>query len=986
MNSPNNILFNSTNIYEDSQNRLLVFGTETIPYQNVQKHIFPTLNESSFVNSSILGVHKIKPFHPNILGNTRIWFTLDDSTETVKEIEKQRGVIDNILVTRINTPRILLGRFTSYEWEYPCIFSPFIDQVNAFRNRLVPILRTGYFCFQLVDWTRGTIYELDTTLVLKVIDAYDSGIAPENHSILLALVYRLIVLHYLMDTSKRTEIVFQLQLFIDTHLDLLRHMVFYNRYTDEELLDPFSNPEELTISSFDCFYPRDDRFFCCTELFDITPCIDMGNAWNDIRPKGDNVLSALIHLLVCKNQNQKCQSRNFLKILKVYFLRFPVLIDVFRLILLVGLLGNYPHAKQRPKVLERMDIYMSFDQTKMTDSDFFSWIEQNESLTQYTAKEFYIYSVEATWSLDQIFASEETWESIKENVKSAMDMARALLRRKNLMLDVHKKFTTETFIEANTECFKNIQHELDIYDDDARTHLTKSFKKYFVETLNKILKKVKEDTIENQLITIPVISEEYLRGDTLQIIDTIVSDIQFTLDKRFETKWLILFGAKPQTIKTVQHLYFKFEKKNMNETMFGNTILELFRDDFYGFHALCVYVSKLLERSLIQYFELPLSVKENQIRAIRQRYKIMPWEEIDFEYDKFYYCTSCKNWISPHINPNRQNLEPVYSLGLGKCIYCWETKRIFCKRESNSLILKKLKNNPDLNRDELEEGNTPEERKMVKKTAKAIRQFKTKPVCRQTELSTTPMIGFIIKLNNKMWVICEICGIITPFDHLALSTNGLVCPLHTTDTEQRDVMPLRFRDKYKKVINKLKERQLTTEVEDSQNTHQMEQEIKTETDYPIQFIDQTQRKFVHLIESLPEQARNNFDESFLQTHTRQQDDELAHQKDLKTKQRELIEQTIDDLSLAVEENSFVDKDIVYCHYCNARLNVKNREKCFKQALVDKSQYKVVYLCEKHYMESEKYVEHTTVPRHDSFMNHIAKKEFFLNTHKKQLKQ
>lgn len=993
-------------ISENEDTGLLEFTENRLPYQIVKKHIHPVhLNQSYFISDSILGVHKLYPYHPQLHRSVRVWFTLhDDAESNLRRIiahEKKLQRLDNPYIIPLRTPRLLLGRHKTLKFQFPFLFETFFDLINAFRKHEVPPLANTFFAFRVLMAQEGPhIHEMDASIIKSAIMNYDAGYheSSQNKSILLALVFRLTLLQSICETpSFDKTTLYHTQLYIDTHLDLLRYIVFHSKYSDEELLDRFENPEDSIASPLDCFYPRDDRFFAAGDLFDISPCLDMGNAWNDIRPKGDTILSAFVHCIVCKSQFHKCELRNFLRILKKYFTRFPALIDAYRLIIIVGLLGNYVHAQQRPGLLERMDVYWTFDQTRMTDSDFFEWIEGNKAIAEYAGKEFYIHSVEATGCLDSIFQSEETWENIKNNTKSAMDTTRALMKRRKILLEAEPlaELTVPRVLAISSQTFKTINHELALFHDEARSCLTKSFKKYFVEMLNKILKRVKEDTIENSLSTIPILSQNFLDPEVIQMIELVVSSIEFSIDGRFQTRWLLLFGVSIDTVRKIRSLYFRFHKKNLNETTFGNTLLEVFRDDFHGFHATSLYVTKLLDKSMIQHFELPDYIRENQINALKFRFKVLPWEKIPFNYEEFYYCPACGNWIHPHIHTNRQNLEAAFALGLEMCIYCWDTKKIYCKRESNSVIIKKMKDDELLLQDTLPEGNTPEEAKANRKLAKSIRLFKTKSVCRKTELKTTEMIGKIVKINNKMWVLCEICAVVTPFDHLTLSSNGLVCPLHVSDVGLTNDVPKRFNQKYEHLFQKildLKESPTAPGYVYSGEREETEQKKKRDDKVDLEsidFVDPRQRELNHLLENMPASIAGRFEGSLVKTH--QKKNQKRHQ--LEDEARFIMEQEKEDrryklydlISFAVNQDDFCDPSIVHCFYCDVALNSRNKEKCFQRPVVDDRVFKRIYLCEKHYQETDRFFEHAVVPNSKALFAFIGKREFFVETHKKSLK-
>ena len=170
--------------------------------------------------------------------------------------------------------------------------------------------------------------------------------------------------------DRRNE--FRFQLFIDTHLQLSLYIVNTDRrydgihdrrreyrkyYLDQFLMDPDYYENSICESALTDLYPHPTRCFYCGELPSIVYSVDAGNALGfDIRKKksSSTLICVLIHIVGCKVQEHKCTVRNLARILYDYFMKFPVLIDLFHLFMRISFLGNYPFCEYRVKYVKRI--------------------------------------------------------------------------------------------------------------------------------------------------------------------------------------------------------------------------------------------------------------------------------------------------------------------------------------------------------------------------------------------------------------------------------------------------------------------------------------------------------------------------------------------------------------------------------------------------------------------------------------------------------
>src|ERR1041385_428406 len=125
-------------------------------------------------------------------------------------------------------------------------------------------------------------------------------------------------------------------LFRDTHLPLLTIMVKKNKYLD---IDIAYNGILITN------YPSSFNICCIDELPDMTPLLPLMNTWYDTGSKRETsefLIDALRHIYTIKPVNRICLIRNISKMLRQYSIKYPIVLELFKLTMKCVLLGNIP--------------------------------------------------------------------------------------------------------------------------------------------------------------------------------------------------------------------------------------------------------------------------------------------------------------------------------------------------------------------------------------------------------------------------------------------------------------------------------------------------------------------------------------------------------------------------------------------------------------------------------------------------------------------
>ena len=679
-------------------------------------------------------------------------------------------------------PRSLLG--LSYpQLKENFVFCPFYDTVYAIQTgTLTPTIPPSY----------SERAESSLTLSDEEIDRARSN--PYVHSITLAVIHRLEESYRLLGRSSASmdeKERYLIGLYQDSHLPLAAYIAYSHEISDLRLMGRDTEVEDDRAMTapipYRMFYPEKNlgaELHFSGNLPDLTACIDLGSLWFDIRPKSDGICSAVIHEIVCKTQGHKCQQRNFFAILNAYFTRYPILLKLFREIVFVSLLGNYPGPRYRPRLSRRMEIWRSMQEEITSDTNFVLWIERNESLVCYMTREAYIYSVEANSVLDRALQETTHWQETKALVWEAMDAMRARL----------------DLADANTDYLDGFQKELKLNRQASLGYISKLKKDDFIGILIAEMNKHKERFLIDPLSTMPLVSEVEAGFDEtrLELLERIASFLARKVEvSQFDVRWLRPLGlGTEEALDIIKRIYFYYEERDIPDNALAGKIADLYRSsarDFFIIHSFLLAIDR--HRNYNEY-RLPLDYINNQEMALRAKYGVMPWDPLPEFADVYYYCPSCASWSHPDVD---KRPTAVYSRGTFRSLYDFGTRSIFCGRQIISTHIKKFLENGLYHLKTLTEPQVEEIREKAKrspeglskeddklyghlpKLATAVRKHKQTTPCRDTRLIPVHMLGIVKKIDGRMYALCEICGFITRFEGNNFSSIGFTCPVHRVD-------------------------------------------------------------------------------------------------------------------------------------------------------------------------------------------------------------
>ena len=691
------------------------------------------------------------------------------------------------------------------------IFVPFTVTLEAMMKKQVDALQ----CWNDRSVFRKIVEEQNYFgLSASILQSIFENNANESFYISSALFYRITWGIY-WESRLRSESDFRLalsaQLFVDSHLDLIKYILFNRIYDDISLSNKVctvSSPNLQQRQKIGPFFPSFEKCIFEGDMPDMSSCIDSGNLWRDIRPKINDQFSALVHIFFCKMLNQKCQKRNFPSILYSYVQKYPMILELIRFCIINSLLGNYRHAKIRPtNLLDRLDIYDNFSHRKVNRELLFIWIMKYLSLVMYCLKEFLVFSIVNNLALDIFLLADPTttnWEHIKKNILFAMDKSREILSESTCVHEEQQQQQqqqqqsvdqAQSMKEKFKKTFERIEGMIKIMHQLSLRHLIKIYRINFIKKMLTELKKFcehKSRQADERMSAFIDDEDRYVNPDKLLAMKQIAKLVALRQDNKLETRWLKYLGMTPYAVQTLRLIFLFHHEKLISDRViqrkFGS-IYEICIDDFYLFYH---YVKILAQMQGMKAYPLSKCIVRNQIEALKKRHGYLNWHPFTETLDRFEYCSECKTWISACVKGPGRKMRAIYSLGSQKTLYDPISGYKFCKRantidnnnhSTETIITTSM--TPSHKSDEEEEEEETDYSPSLsitttikKKSLYQLEKTKQKTRCKQTAISNIGLVGKIQSLGGQLWFLCEVCAIISPFSELSFSGNGITCRAH----------------------------------------------------------------------------------------------------------------------------------------------------------------------------------------------------------------
>lgn len=619
-------------------------------------------------------------------------------------------------------------------------------------------------------------------------NAFDTIYNSEDgeYTIAKAVLVRVEFGHRLMEyfhTVQDKRLKFASQLFVDTHLDLICAMINNRDIEDKDLMEEFGRNAGLQ-STFYRYYPHDTRFSYCGDLPDFTTCIDLGNIWYDVRPKQKNFVSYVIHIFGSKVVKHKCSERNFLRILiDKYCKEYPIFNDIYKLLLEVSLMGNYPHANFRSSFLRRLEIRNEFHHSRTFDSvdTFHKWMNENESLVVLVSKEFHMYTVTSQYSLDVIMEETKSWKEVKIVCIRSMDMIRSTLSNNLFYNEFNGEGITKENVEQSVfESLQTIKGTLATLDQKMSVLLDKLKKCSFLIFMLFNIESYFQKQIVDKRSTVAINNEDVLPKDVLNAIEIVAMFVSVKFNMFIPTKYLKCFGISEFSYNKIRDFYFDYEKYNIPDNSIKNVLKEIHMHDEKDFYIIRIYFQAIKKYKSFRTFPFTTDHLNSVLYSIKTKRMIEPWVPLREEQTRYYFCVICKRWACPIVDPNSiESVVNVFSLGKEKVSRDPHSEKLYCGKQVTPIIIKKYMEDKIYSY----QGKIDDEG-----IAKAIRNHKSTFNCSTVPLIYVNLPWVIMSNGGKKWGACDICTQPTVFEGAKLDCNGFTCCFHEKPRDKKPQM------------------------------------------------------------------------------------------------------------------------------------------------------------------------------------------------------
>lgn len=724
-------------------------------------------------------------------------------------------------------PRVLLGQAHPTMAAY--VFCPFADTLARARDDAssVVIALTPKLDHETEMYSFGSD-------LLRAAQAYgatqarvSSGMCTETekaramaaprYAILLTVLYRIEFAMRLMGGGEDRRYDYWLQLFVDTHIDLCSAMHETGLFDDAALESAHDNPSSLCDTLLEQNWPHDTRCAHAGDLPDLSACIQFASVWFQVRAKAqaDNVAEALIHLIACKTQTHKCQVRNFAHIAFAYAEQFPQIMTLFRALISVSLLGNYPHARKRPDFAARLHITFSTRRVTATDRTLFLWIADNEQLMYAIVKEYYRYLVSHRPAFEAVLEETTHWETVREYIRDAMDRARAAvelacagctlsgapygaprqgyaghgapldMRDVDAVAKLSHQISSRGATARNNAAMRTISDDMhDLHEFSELPLITKLRKGTFTNMILPEMTRFFKRDVLNEHIVRPQTSLVCL--STLDGTDAaveIVRAMRLVVESRvpqrdsrepIELGWLGYLGVTRDGLADLRALCYDYETKDIADNSINERIRAIFNRSKRDFFVMHTFFKIVADWRATANFTLPLCYAQTQGAALRAKTFTPPWAPLHPEADVFKWCPSCQKWLSDIIKTDEPATRArMYSANLCHALYSHATDRTYCDWQNVAVNTRK----------QVESGRYTDVDAYVDDVSEArrVRHYLSKTRCCSVPAVSVHMLGRCQRLDGKMWALCECCGVLTQWDGSKFGPSGFTCGFHSTD-------------------------------------------------------------------------------------------------------------------------------------------------------------------------------------------------------------
>ena len=258
------------------------------------------------------------------------------------------------------------------------------------------------------------------------------------------------------------------------------------------------------------------------------------------------------------------------------------------------------------------------------------------------------------------------------------------------------------------------------------------------------------------------------------------------------TSALAMVGVSPAGMKIIQELHFNSDERDMPDNATEKVLRKLFLEYPVDFHILHYYFNSMRLYDQVRVRPLDAATAFAQGVALRQRYKIMPFQRIPVDCDEVYFCRHCRilydSVVQPPANGSLAQRRAVYEAALEQdgdmlalvkgpaargvplAFYDAERGMLMCSRDCDSSNRKKFERTGMLDEPMWLEDN---------KRASSIRAVResARP-CRDEPLEKISLLGRVLELGGSLYTRCVVCASVCVFSDSTMTNVGPTCGRH----------------------------------------------------------------------------------------------------------------------------------------------------------------------------------------------------------------
>jgi hypothetical protein len=427
------------------------------------------------------------------------------------------------------------------------------------------------------------------------------------------------------------------------------------------------------------------------------------------------------------------------------------------------MMGNYPHAKVRPKFGVLMQI--KYDWMFPPDAkDFMAWMMRNDNILRYCTKEWYAFLVMHVPVVRGIFYKRNRWDEFEYTVSDAMDTIRATINARG-------KVTMDAF-DGLDKVLKR-SHEVSLL------HATKLKKGAFAEIMRDNLNKFYDVNILDQKSTWDVPPDDgRLTAQQMELLELVAEKFNRrfneTGEKAIVLDWLLPAGISERGYKLVRTAYYLYEREDVPDHRLSRFARELYVISKIDFAILRTLLNKFVMLTKTRTLKLSANTALAQIEAKRHTLRIAPWQTLPPDAFSYWECPSCLRTSSYVIQPIIKDGAEIriHDLGHEKSFYNPTDGHLYCARQTatqahKDLNIRKLADDPTHKFDDNLE------------RAKMIRKYHSTPDCINSRLVEIDYLGKIRFLDGKPFALCTVCCGLIAYQTSKYGKLGLTCTHHT---------------------------------------------------------------------------------------------------------------------------------------------------------------------------------------------------------------